>query len=143
MEQIKKHPTLDILVSSEGKIFHRNRWTFGSRRKGKECYCYVGINGKYYQVHRLVAETFIDNSEGKPTVDHINRVCYDNRVENLRWATRHEQCMNAAQHIERDCRITVSQYDNPNEYRRQYNAINREKVRAYQRKWYAEHKVGA
>jgi hypothetical protein len=41
-------------------------------------------------VHRLVGQAFIPNPENKPEVDHINRIRHDNRLENLRWATREE-----------------------------------------------------
>lgn len=46
-------------------------------------------DGKTYtkQVHRLVAEAYIPNEEGKPQVDHINEVKDQNCVSNLRWAT--------------------------------------------------------
>lgn len=49
---------------------------------------------KIWNVHVLIALTFLPNPENKPEVDHINRNCRDNRLENLRWTTSSENCMN-------------------------------------------------
>lgn len=57
-----------------------------------------GSSQKSYRVHTLVVEAFLGPKPagGDYTVDHINRDKKDNRVENLRWATRFEQAANRA-----------------------------------------------
>ena len=52
-------------------------------------------NGKFqkqirYYVHRLVAETLIENPEELPEVDHKDSDKTNNSVDNLRWVTRQE-----------------------------------------------------
>ncbi len=45
---------------------------------------------KYYSIHQLVGMCFIPNPKKKPVVDHENNNTYDNRVNNLQWATHKE-----------------------------------------------------
>ena len=47
-----------------------------------------------FKVHYLVEDNFIPNPYNTPEIDHINTNPSDNRVENLRWATREENCNN-------------------------------------------------
>lgn len=113
--QEKIHPTVGILVRSNGEVFvpangsNKAHWTFGS--KDRYGYLKVKINGKMHQVHRLVAEAFIPNPENKPQVDHITRDKTANSVQFLRWATPTENNRNTCANDRVDARGGVHYYD--------------------------------
>lgn len=61
-------------------------------------------------IHRLLAEAFIPNPEGKPTVDHKDGNRQNNSLENLRWATYAEQNSRFGVVGVRSQRIKVTHY---------------------------------
>lgn len=56
-------------------------------RKG---YLRANIGGTIRQLHRVVAETWLDNLENKPQVNHIDGNKLNNAVLNLEWVTNQE-----------------------------------------------------
>lgn len=97
MEEWKKLSDYDYQISSFGRI---------KRGKNSSVPLWISKKGYYYTklwkndeyknkfIHRLVGETFIDNPEHKPIIDHINGLRTDNRLCNLRWATSSENNLN-------------------------------------------------
>ena len=96
----------NAVVSSKGEILKRYCKSRGIKERN-DYYEYVhpNISGPGYLqvgiprkgmalVHRIVAETFIENPRGCREVDHLNRNKLDNRVENLRWVTHEENQAN-------------------------------------------------
>lgn len=88
----------DYLVTDTARVYSLKSRKYLNLTKATTGYIKVSLykNGKMYAktTHKLVAEAFLPNPENKPTVDHINRIRDDNRLENLRWATISEQNIN-------------------------------------------------
>ena len=100
-EEWKLHPTIDGLkCSNKGRILTKyGKKTYGKnddRNDGKQS-GYMRYNNK--SVHILIAETFIENPENKPTVDHIDGDKKNNCINNLRWATYKEQSKNRGHNL--------------------------------------------
>jgi HNH endonuclease len=83
------------LMNSRGKVLKLRADKDGYLRTN----LYKEVNGvkqvKTVFLHRLVAQTFIPNSENYPVVDHIDRDTTNNHVSNLRWATISENTLNS------------------------------------------------
>lgn len=93
---VKSHPYYkDILVSSLGmvRIFDPGRkefvWTYGKKdeKRGRLIWA-LGHSG--LRICRLVAETFIPNSDRLPLVLHKDHNLDNNTVENLCWGTHYD-----------------------------------------------------
>lgn len=98
MVRMKKHPVLGIMVRSDGMVLipskpgHPEHWTKGCR-DGRGYYR-IGLNCKTYAIHRLIAETFIENKDNSSDIDHIDRDKSNNNVENLHWVARRQNLYN-------------------------------------------------
>lgn len=124
MVKMKKHPTLGIMVRSDGLILRPawntnvahfdEYWTKGGLNN--QGYRRIRINNITYLVHRIIAETFLENPDNKPQIDHIDRDPSNNDVSNLRWVTASENCRNRHKRYlrpigKRKCDMSLTDYN--------------------------------
>jgi hypothetical protein len=100
----KAYPECDkYLVSNTGEVKNAKtgRIMMGSKQNGYRFLClYLGkdIPKMNRLVHRMIAQTFLDNPEDKPVVNHKDTNILNNHVDNLEWVTYKEN-MNTAETI--------------------------------------------
>jgi len=88
----KHHPLLPILCSNIGGSILRADDKYEYKQSvNSEGYYQVGfkINGKtcVFKAHRLIAETFLENTNNCPCVNHKDENKLNNDVDNLEWCS--------------------------------------------------------
>lgn len=81
----------DYTIDTNGNIFSKRKNKYLKQTINKYGYCKVTLQKdkykKMYSVHRLVAETFIENINNYPCVNHIDSNRTNNNVQNLECVT--------------------------------------------------------
>lgn len=87
MTTVRPHPTFEhILCYSDGRVF--NTQTRRLNRIPKNGYSRMRVNGERMMVHRLVAESYYENPENLPVVNHIDGNRRNNSPSNLQFCTQ-------------------------------------------------------
>lgn len=91
----KEHPIYNTyLISNTGKVKSKKRNKILNQCIDRYGYYQVPIcynNKKMTKLaHRLVCETFLENLENKPQVNHIDCNKLNNNISNLEWCTCQE-----------------------------------------------------
>jgi len=110
-EYILPHLTL----YRDGSLYNHKTNKFKKWTKDNNGYMktqiWIGGKPKNVHQHRLLAQSFIENPENKPQVNHKNGIKTDNRLKNLEWVTQSENgkhsFANGLQKVTRPCKMVI------------------------------------
>ena len=88
---IKETKYSKYYVSDTGKVYSNKTGKMKElkQEQHKSGYLYVNVyiqgKRKHVRVHRLIAETFLNNPNNYPVINHKNGIKNDNNINNLEW----------------------------------------------------------
>ena len=88
----------NYFISNQGNVKNNKTNKIMKLDKNTKGYCRVTLSkrgkSKKHSIHRLVALAFLENTDNKPIVDHIDGDPTNNNINNLRWALYDESAWN-------------------------------------------------
>ena len=88
----------DYIVTKNGDVINKHTKRVLKQRPNSKGYLRVAVNKKFYFVHRLVAQEYIENPDHKSQVNHIDGNKRNNHVDNLEWVNNQENRDHAVSH---------------------------------------------
>jgi len=92
---IENEDTSGYFISSLGRFKNKKGIIMKDYKPHHSGYIYLRVNIQKYALHRLVALAFIENTENKPIVNHIDGNKLNNKLDNLEWLTCSENNIHA------------------------------------------------
>jgi hypothetical protein len=97
MKQIKDYP--NYLITTDGRIFNIKKMILLKKllnNRGYNYSCLYNENGgKFFLVHRIMAETYLPKDDTRNFVNHIDGNKENNLLCNLEWCTHQENMQHA------------------------------------------------
>lgn len=81
---------------------------------------------KWYQVHRLIAKTFLPNENNYPCVNHKDENKLNNHIDNLEWCTTlyNNTYGTRIERVRNKCSKPIIQYDLNNNFIKEYPSLS-------------------
>jgi hypothetical protein len=102
MDCVKVNGFENYEIHENGTVFNKITKKERKTYKDKDGYIRIKLSNKEgvkdFSIHRLLAMHYLDNPNDYAEVDHINRIRDDNRLENLRWASKSMNCLNRGEY---------------------------------------------
>jgi hypothetical protein len=89
-----KHPMLPYRIFDDGSMLKTRGSGFKQMTKGTSGYSQFSCYGKVWLAHRVIWEAFNGEIPDGFQINHIDGNKANNRIENLRAATKEENCQN-------------------------------------------------